>query len=618
MSSRIDGVDPNSTRELDSQGGKSDEKRRPLLLDSVDSGDDPDAPSSGRQLERAVDVAPSPKKSRSNSTIPTSKQLNPSSGYAGIRSRLRSVLHHPYGLPLAWFLNKDSEAGRKATARDGVSATNGTAAEDHQRGWGDGSDEGEGGCSVAREQIGEAAFGVATGPPPRTSENDNRAISSPARTKGDDSPSQQEKDTTMASATKTTATFPKTGGGEDQDRKAPPGGLCLSGDPGAESSPAKVGSPHGVEGVGGDRGLAEKDSREEVSVASAAAADATQDCHLEIEAPIGKTTGSSIGSSEGTTLLLLNKHFGPQVSALKAANHDQDLEGADTVLGSSFSAGLVPAEKDITTNLVFHMKAIVTKFGLKAQHEPHFQNSRVEAPSYGKPDIVLVRRECSSSSAHTVMLLEVGLNNVHWWSKVHQGVMYLEDLLTCDQKKDGIQFSGPALFAVLTIEPTETKEFKAGRLGVFLVTPRTSPDEDGKTDFRVCLLSRFETSQESIIASTPAERLTELSRVFGQLLRASCKVPALDAAPIDAADMDFEYLGPNCSRIGDEVSYIRVCPHRRLRACRITGTYVLSRPSLSHFPYFFGCVAMGRSYDPLTADSTSRSAVPMCTYILAW
>lgn len=510
-SSRHVEVIPNSKRELDSQGDESDEKRRPLLLDSVDSGDDPDAPSSAR-LEPSGGVAPSPKKSRSNSTIPISKQINPSFGYAAIRSRLRSVLHHPYGLPLAWFLNKENEPCSGATRE--VSDKVDTA--EHQRGWGDGGDgAGEGG-SEARDQIGEA-FGFATGPTPRTSENDS--VISPSLLGNDTSQEQK------IMATKTT--FPRKEG-DDLDMKAPGE---LSGDSHVEPL-AKKESPHGKR----DGNHVAENARD--ASTEAAAAEAIEYGDLEREAPIKTDIDYEV---------TLRKHFAPLVSALEATGNDKDLNGTEEVLARSFPAGLVPAEKDITKGLVSQMRSIVTKLGLEVKHEPRILNARVETPPYGKPDIVLVRSDCNSGT-DTVMLLEVGLNNVHWWSKVHQGVMYLGDMLNCEQKK-GIRFSGPALFAVLTIEPTESKEFNSGRLGVFLVTPKTTPSAEGDVkDFRVCLLSRFETSQETIGASTPAERQVELSRVFGRLLRASCKLPALDAASID-----FEYLGPNCSRIGDKV-----------------------------------------------------------------
>jgi hypothetical protein len=89
------------------------------------------------------------------------------------------------------------------------------------------------------------------------------------------------------------------------------------------------------------------------------------------------------------------------------------------------------------------------------------------------------------------------------------------------------------LLAVLTVELSDGKLFQSGRLGVFLVTPRAK-----EKDFRLCLLSRTESGD-----------LTGLSRAFGKVLRAACRLATLDADPT----ADYEYLGPSCCRVGKQV-----------------------------------------------------------------
>ena len=164
---------------------------------------------------------------------------------------------------------------------------------------------------------------------------------------------------------------------------------------------------------------------------------------------------------------------------------------------------------------------------------------------------------------------------MYWWNKAQQGIMFLEDMLhnssSNDEEKEEedpppppppppknrIRLSGPAILAVLTVETTNSNEFKSGRLGTFLVTPQNvttaaaSAEEDHRdaNDFRVCLLSKFETAPESIEngATTPSERLLEMSRALGRVIEAAGALPALDvaaAATTTKATMDLNRWDP--------------------------------------------------------------------------
>jgi hypothetical protein len=161
----------------------------------------------------------------------------------------------------------------------------------------------------------------------------------------------------------------------------------------------------------------------------------------------------------------------------------------------------------------------------------------------GKID-VLVRRVAhdKSSSTAPVLLIEVGLQNEDWWKKVDQGITYVQALTKVDdgdddddEKEDKARFTEPMLFTVVTIDK-KNRELTSARLGVFLCTQRNPESPSG--NFRVALLWRTETKD-----------LQELSKAFGRMLRATCLLPKWK----DTDCKNYEYLGPNCCRIGDKV-----------------------------------------------------------------
>jgi hypothetical protein len=133
----------------------------------------------------------------------------------------------------------------------------------------------------------------------------------------------------------------------------------------------------------------------------------------------------------------------------------------------------------------------------------------------------------------------VGLQNEDWWKKVDQGITYVQALMKVDgdddEKEDKARFTEPMLFTVITIEK-KNLELMSARLGVFLCTRRKP--ESPSDDFRVALLWRTETKD-----------LQDLSKAFGRMLRATCILPKWK----DTACENYEYLGPNCCRIGDRV-----------------------------------------------------------------
>jgi hypothetical protein len=139
-----------------------------------------------------------------------------------------------------------------------------------------------------------------------------------------------------------------------------------------------------------------------------------------------------------------------------------------------------------------------------------------------------------------VHMIEVGLSNGHWWKTLHQGFMYIRNLLRFDMLQK------PMLLTVLTLDAPpqngsskQIRRFSGGQVGVFLVTPKGC-----KKDFRMALLWReYATKEEDV-----AKWFVMIHRATEFVLKWNRDETAGDNS------LDYEYLGPHCCRFGDEVS----------------------------------------------------------------
>jgi hypothetical protein len=138
-----------------------------------------------------------------------------------------------------------------------------------------------------------------------------------------------------------------------------------------------------------------------------------------------------------------------------------------------------------------------------------------------------------------VLLVEVGLENEEWWTKLNHGYQYLR----CVEN-----LQGPLLLAAITFEPRgDGADPLHHRIGVFLATssPSGSPGDDpddGPFERR-----KFGTS---LLWRSQATCIEKLSQSFGRVLRAARLL-----VEWDAAESLHRYLGPNCCLlIGPEVT----------------------------------------------------------------
>jgi hypothetical protein len=181
-------------------------------------------------------------------------------------------------------------------------------------------------------------------------------------------------------------------------------------------------------------------------------------------------------------------------------------------------------EPDLTKDLARNMGTALKEYGLAVAGEAVVKDPRSHRT--GRMDALV-----SDEVGRPLLVVEVGLDNMLWWSKVDQGLRYVE-------YQETFGTSEATLLAVVTLEEVENQT--AARLGVFLVTPKVVQyRHNTAAEFRVTLLWHDET-----------ERIGDLSRGFGRILRATCQLPRYIVAARAMLDRRaYRYLGPNCCLI---------------------------------------------------------------------
>ena len=143
-----------------------------------------------------------------------------------------------------------------------------------------------------------------------------------------------------------------------------------------------------------------------------------------------------------------------------------------------------------------------------------------------------------------VALFEFGINNDKWWTKQDQILKYVQMLRL--NKDPNYKIDQPMLLSVITINEDTQRVMNgpqttfAAKFGVFLCIPKKV------NEFSVTLLWRHKTNI-----------LQDASIQFGKILYAVQLCLYLrESSALDKMTIQYEYLGPNCCRIGKLVRLI--------------------------------------------------------------
>ena len=255
----------------------------------------------------------------------------------------------------------------------------------------------------------------------------------------------------------------------------------------------------------------------------------------------------------------------------------------DRIFASAVSNWKTNKEKELTKNIKLEIQSSIENSTLNGckEKDPNSLTVVSEKRLYkGKViwDFVMAKKNADtddSTKRSAVMIVEFGINHNIWWKKMHQILLNVK-MLCKDHEKDPLIFDQPILLTIITVNkrgkqsechhinefgirdsdkntgdstanPTcgETLEV---RFGVFLCTRRHSGGDGDK--YSVALLWRKDTFC-----------VKDASIQFGKILYAAQMCASL-REHIDAQFMKpnsdkealYQYLGPNCCRIGDSVS----------------------------------------------------------------
>ena len=224
---------------------------------------------------------------------------------------------------------------------------------------------------------------------------------------------------------------------------------------------------------------------------------------------------------------------------------------------------------------------------------------------------LLIRRNDDQDKRGIVLLLEVawgGADGELWWKKADQNAQYLE-LFQHPRNRDAeSQFSGPLLFAVLTMDKEKAKlddpSRESAQLGVFLFAPRKPlSDADAKA-------GRLPGYRAALLWRDTFTTLEDASKGMGKTLRGTVALANMLTDPCHLVFKGFEFLGPNCCRIGDKVraESVSSCAYRTTLFTKVLLTRIL--------PFLSCPSALSRSFAPTTVASGTPIAAP--TFMGIW
>ena len=225
-------------------------------------------------------------------------------------------------------------------------------------------------------------------------------------------------------------------------------------------------------------------------------------------------------------------------------------------------------ETDLTEKLLHNIKNFKMK---NSPVETDGEQCIVGNPEEkGRVDLIFHEKGNSNSAQKVVALFEFGIENEMWWTKQDQILKYVKMLRTGASNK--YKIDQPMLLSVITIKNkttigNENKKSRKDKLkdesrssscemavadkrdidnicceaqfGLFLCIPK------GNDEFRIALLWRHSSTM-----------LKDASTQFGKLVYAIHLCSYLNKpSNLKGDEIGYKYLGPNCCKIGESVSY---------------------------------------------------------------
>ncbi|KAG7341182.1 hypothetical protein IV203_023133 [Nitzschia inconspicua] len=193
-------------------------------------------------------------------------------------------------------------------------------------------------------------------------------------------------------------------------------------------------------------------------------------------------------------------------------------------------------EKPITERLTALIKEQCETLKYGALSEVSIKDNKNQKK--GVMDIILTHAKNKDQAFETppLAVLEFGLNARDWWSKFHQGTLYLD--LMKDHALQSLTFDHPILLTIVTVDKNRNNNSNSEsnfRMGVFMCVPKGAKDDNGDR-YRISLLWHSQTSC-----------LSKASILFGKFLR----VTADFASWKDnlQSPTEYEYFSSNCCKV---------------------------------------------------------------------
>ena len=279
--------------------------------------------------------------------------------------------------------------------------------------------------------------------------------------------------------------------------------------------------------------------------------------------------------------------------AKEGATGNSEYKEGEANKGAASNTEVKEGEKELTEKIMNEFQSRIDENKgndenlLMILAEKNIKSTSTIVKLRGRMDFVVVTKNVDADEKKSVvMIIEFGMEHKIWWQKMSQILTYVNILCEAADKDNDITFDQPILLTVVTVNKdpkkknafstinedegsvgddnaqdfqetdiqsnvttdTQKKEKLGVRYGVFLCTPKVDGERGDK--FRIALLWRKD-----------ALDVKDASMQFGKILYAAqtCaslrgKFAAKFMEPIDGKKVLYQYLGPNCCRIGESVS----------------------------------------------------------------